>query len=460
VTIENSLTPRNFSASNFSVIKSFFIQGKQMTSAKTLWVGCVAISMISLGAGAAATSAAQSGSLRVGAARVDITPAEGTEVRLSGYGGRTEPFEGIQDRLYYRAIVIDDGASQVALVVGDVIGISHEHWETISARIEDEHGIPRTNLLLCGTHTHGGPNAEYLQSEPIANKLISAVAQAKANLQPARIGIGKGYCNVNVSRRARTALGNSKGGWWLGQNPDGPADKTMHVIKFESLDRKPIAILANYAAHGTTMGQDNRMVTADHPGACSRFVEEQLGGDAVVAWTSGAAGDLDPIYAYQRSFRDKSRIGPVEVLGRIQGEEVLRVVEGLEMTDAGRVRTQQLVIAAPGRKNVTGLDFHPDGDYEFIDAPPVEIRLTLLRIGDLALCGVSGEVLTLIGQRLKERSPLPHTVMVTHANGGSGYLPNDEAYDNISYEILVTQVKPGVEKLLIVNLLDMLRQDE
>ena len=46
--------------------------------------------------------------------------------------------------------------------------------------------------------------------------------------------------------------------------------------------------------------------------------------------------------------------------------------------------------------------------------------------------------------------------MVTHANGSSGYLPNDEAYENIGYEILVTRVKPGAEKALIVNFLDLL----
>ncbi len=114
------------------------------------------------------------------------------------------------------------------------------------------------------------------------------------------------------------------------------------------------------------------------------------------------------------------------------------------------------MIPVPGRKNVSGLDFRPDGDYVFTDAGPVEIRLTLLQIGEVALCGVSGEVLTLIGQRLKERSPIPHTVMVTHANGGSGYLPNDEAYERIGYEILVTRVKPGVEEALIVNFLGML----
>jgi len=50
--------------------------------------------------------------------------------------------------------------------------------------------------------------------------------------------------------------------------------------------------------------------------------------------------------------------------------------------------------------------------------------------------------------------------MITHANGSSGYLPNDDAYDQISYEIMVTGVKRGVEKILIGGLLDMLGRRE
>jgi hypothetical protein len=231
----------------------------------------------------------------------------------------------------------------------------------------------------------------------------------------------------------------------------------MHVVKFETLNGDPIAILANYAAHGTTMGQDNRMVTGDHPAACSRFVENRLGNDVVVAWTSGAAGDLDPIYAYLENFGQKGRISPTAVLGRIQGEEILRLIDGMETSADMRIRSAQTVIAVPGRRNNSGFGFRPDGDYEFVDAPPVEIRLTLLQFGNIALCGVSGEVLTLVGQRLKERSPISHTVVVTNANGGSGYIPNDEAYEKISYEILATRVKPGAESAVVVNLLGMLR---
>jgi hypothetical protein len=41
--------------------------------------------------------------------------------------------------------------------------------------------------------------------------------------------------------------------------------------------------------------------------------------------------------------------------------------------------------------------------------------------------------------------------MITHANGSSGYLPDDAAYDQVSYEITATRVKRGCGEDAIVN---------
>ena len=50
---------------------------------------------------------AERGALRAGAAKIDITPAPNAGLTMSGYGGRTQPFKGIHDHIYARAIVLD-----------------------------------------------------------------------------------------------------------------------------------------------------------------------------------------------------------------------------------------------------------------------------------------------------------------------------------------------------------------
>lgn len=397
-------------------------------------------------------AAQPSGDFRAGAARIDITPGEGSALTMSGYGNRTEPFKEIHDRLYARAIVAAAGSAQTAILACDLIGFSHALWEKMAGRISAASGIPLDHILLAATHTHGGPalgnypseqpsegRAAYLQE--LEDKLAAVVAEAKANLRPARLGFGTGKVNVNINRRARMAAGD----WWLGLNPDGPSDKTVAVVKFESLEGEPLALLINYPVHGTVLGPRNLSITADLPGATSRFVEQHYGDRVVAAWTAGASGDQDPIYRVGTDFDQCA------ALGKILGEEVVRVAEAVRPLSVSRVAAAQRVVSCPGKRTAGGARRQPDGKYEFLDADPVDIRLSLLMLHHIAIAGVSGEVLTGIGERLKAESPFARMILVTHANGSSGYLPDDAAYGRVSYEIVASRVKRGCAEDAVVG---------
>jgi hypothetical protein len=263
------------------------------------------------------------------------------------------------------------------------------------------------------------------------------------------------------------------GAWGLGRNPDGPSDKTVSVLKFEDASGKPIAFFVNYAVHGVVMGPDNLEITGDLPGATSRFVEhyyagkrprarsdagarlrqrpEDVSGDVVALWTSGPAGDQNPIV-----LATGSDFSLVDSLGQILGEEVVRVAAGIKTSPEARLRGAQKWVTCPGGR----LEPEPGVPNRFKqqEAAPVEIHLGLLRIGDVALAGVSGEVLTRIHERLKKQSPIEHTIMVTHANGAVGYIPDDAAYDQVSYEITATRLKRGcAERAIVDGLVELMR---
>jgi hypothetical protein len=402
---------------------------------------------------AAGAAQATPAALRVGAAKVDITPTQDAPLPLSGYGGRTEPFKGIHDDLNVRAIVIDDGTSQGALIGCEVIGLAFPLVDKILNRVTKETGIPKDNVLLSAVHTHAAPalgtyneaaegdlarrRAEYVQR--LEDAIVTAVKQAKSKLQAARVGYGTGKVSVNANRRARTA----DGGWMLGNNPEGVSDKTVAVIRFDTLSGQPIAIYANYAVHATVLGPANLQVSSDLPGAASRAVEKHYGDTVVAAWTSGTAGDQDPIYRTGTDFRN------VAALGKILADEIVRVSESVRTSAQGRLRGFQNTITCPGKRTVQPPG--PNREYQIEDADPVQIRLSLLMIHDIALAGVSGEVLTNIGLRLKRESSFNRTMVVTHTNGSSGYIPDDAAYDQVSYEIITTRVKRGCAEDGIVN---------
>jgi hypothetical protein len=397
---------------------------------------------------------AQVPTLRAGAAKIVITPAPDAALPMSGYAGRKAGFKNIHDDLHVRAIVVDDGTNQAALIACEVIGISAVLWEKIVDRVTRETAIPRDNIILAAVHTHAAPaigtyaepvegdevrkRAEYIQK--FEDAIVTAVRQAKASVQPAKVGFGTGKANVNMNRRAR----NADGGWMLGNNPDGVSDKTVAVIKFETMSGQPLAVLSNYGVHGTVLGTANMQISSDLPGAVSRVVEKRYGETVVSPWTSGAAGDQDPIYRVGTNFRE------VAALGQILGEEVIRVAESITTSSPNaRIRGVQKVVTCPGKRTVQNPGLN--SEYKIEDADPVSIRLSLLVIKDIAIAGVSGEVLTNIGLRLKRESPFNRTAMVTHANGSSGYLPDDAAYDQVSYEITATRVKRGCAEDAIVN---------
>lgn len=411
--------------------------------------------------------------LRAGAARVDITPEANAALPMSGYGGRTQGFQKVHDNIYARALVLDNGTTQAAIVTWDLIGVPDVLWTEVSQRVAAETGIPVENLLLAAVHNHGAPSlrGSFRQTGPntpaytekVLAATVDAVRQAKAKLQPARVGAGTGKAYLNINRREHVPSLDS---WVLGRNPDGPSDKTVSVLKFEDMSGKPIAFFINYAVHAVVMGPENLQVTGDLPGATSRFVEQYYAGklprprsdagallrprpeevsDGFVAlWTSGAAGDQNAI-----TLASGSEFTLVDAAGQILGEEAIRIAGTIKTSPEASLFGAQKDVTCPGRRLEPGP--RVGNEYKFQDSDPVNLRLGLLMINDIALAGVSGEVLTMIHERLKKESPFKHTIMVTHANGAAGYIPDDAAYDQLSYEITSSRIKRGCAESAIVN---------
>jgi neutral ceramidase len=418
--------------------------------------------------------------LRAGAAKVDVTPAEGE---------LPKNYEGILDRLYSRAIVLESGSTSAALVTVDAGGVPDPVWQGVTRQLENELKIPASNVLLTATHTHSVPgqtSAAYIQ------KIVDSVRQAKQRLAPARIGYGAGVSYLNINRNI---IDPKTKQWWEGPNYDGPSDKTVGVVKFETLGGDPIAVYYNYAMHAVTVGQLDK-VSADAPGQVSRYIEDSLDDKAVALWSSGAAGDQNPIY-YQQTYDlreirikdyaargiDISNAMPpggeglnksdprvmklmnqqkqmIASMGQFLGEEVLHVMRGMQRMESDvQIYGGQKTISCPGRERTNTGRAGFAGTYK--EAAPVDIRLGLLRVGDIAIGAVNAEVFNLIAQRLKQESPYTATMMATLTNGmaRSGYIPNDAAYGMYTFEVVSSRLQPGCAETSIVNgILDLIAE--
>lgn len=426
----------------------------------------------------AAEAQAADGELRAGAAKVDVTPP----ADALGEGS-----QGILDPLYARAIVIESGGDRAALVTVDAGAIPDQLWDAVRQRAETELGIPSDRLILTATHTHSAP---FSRGGSMADQVFAAIQEAGAALRPARMAFGTGTSWINVNRNI---IDPETRRWWEGPNYEGPSDKTVAVVRFETLSGEPIGVYYNYAVHPVVTGNLD-MVSGDIPGAASNYLEASLGGHAVAVWSSGASGDQNPIFFNQtydlRAIRVRDYAARGEdisnamppggqgldrsnprvqllleqqkqvngALGLMLAEEVLRVMrDRMQRAEvAPEIHGAMSTVTCPGRRRLDTGRAGYAGTYE--DADPVPIRLSLLRIGSVVIGGVNAEVFNLIAQRFKQESPYKNSMMVTLTNGiaPSGYIPNDAAFNQYTFEVVSSRLKPGCAETAIVDgLLDL-----
>jgi neutral ceramidase len=456
--------------------------------AKSRALSLIMLVTLSLFAGHAAFA---QGNLLVGAARVDITPAADPANPPSG------KYE--HEKLYVRAIVLDNGSARAALIGADQGGLGDPVWEAASKQIAAEVNCPIENIVMSATHTHSGwgpggfPGMRALRAgadantppPPIVAQIVDAVRQAKAKLQPARVGFGSGKSYLNVNR---DTIDSDTHLWTQAPNLDGPSDKTVAVVEFLAPSGEPIAVYMDYAMHPVN-GFLAGLTSADFAGATSRYVEEAFDDKTVAVFVQGASGDQNPLYLraatnamasqsgvpitgyvltrekVEAPIRDgKVKTVPVDpkvedVLERVMesegillGEEVIRVMTNIKQLHATpTIAAAQKVVTCPGRKRTDNAREGTPGTYE--DGDPVNIRLGVLRIANIELTAVDAEVYSPIALRLKRESPMANTFMVTLANGAanSGYIPNDTASGALTFQVLGSKLKPGCAETAIVN---------
>jgi neutral ceramidase len=410
--------------------------------------------------------------LYAGTAKILITP--GTPIPMSGYGGRTAPFKGVHDDLFARVIVFSDGVNRAVLISADVIGFSDSFWEETTQHITKETGIAKEYVLLSAVHNHGGPVTKVYDEdssalvnayvEELRNKIVIATKDAIKSLVPVNIGAGKGECKMNINRRAP----DGKGGIELGQNPYAPCDHEVGVICVKDKLGNPIAIIMNWPCHGVVLGPNNYLITGDWPGAASRYIEERSGRKIIALVIAGASGDINPIYGPHIDFENNNSYAfGKDAIGEDLAKESLRVGKDIKSFSYGKISALQRVVSLPAKEKDAGKYLRPETKQD----DSLRVRLSAVKIGNIVLTGVSGEVFNQISVKMRNQSPYTFTFMITHCNGSSGYLVTEDAYPKAGaggsadkyvptggYEVNSTKAKTGAEKAIIENLLEMISE--
>ncbi len=358
-----------------------------------------------------------------------------------GYNARQST--GVHDRIYHRIVAMDDGKTQFYLVASDLCLFSPGVYDEVTERLRKELGIEPRNVWWSVTHSHAAPevgapgmyrtllgrsdhewNRGY--AAQVTSALVEGVRKAKAALEPARLATGSGMSMANINRRAKDIDGRVS----LGLNPDGPTDRQIGIIRLERPDGSPIAVIANYAIHGTVLSGKNLEISGDAPGVVSAYVEQKVG--APVLFVNGAAGNMAPIYS---GYPDP-RSGHLSQFNVLLGDRILAALHSLgAATSDISLWVGEKIIETPRK---SGLAWPEElSVYSRTGAtglPLVCLPTRYLRINDTLIWSAPIELFSEIAVAVRNQSPFTHTFYFGYTGGWFGYLPTKQAFEEGGYE--------------------------
>lgn len=384
---------------------------------------------------------ARAGQFRASVVKIDITPDK--TVWLRGYDARQST--GVHDHIFHRIVAMDDGKTQFFLISTELAAYSPSVYDEVTKQLEEETGIKPVQVWWTVTHTHSAPEVgppglggvfmgNRFKHEPDADyaaqlkkQLIEGIKEARQKLEPARLGVGRGFARANINRRAR----DEDGPTFLGLNPDGPVDRQIGLIRLEKADGTLLALVANYAMHGTVLSGANTLISGDAPGAVAEYVQQKLG--APMLYIQGAAGNQAPIYTVYPNFRS----GHLKQFEVLLGDPILEANARLGPTTPDVELTVGKTIVETPRK--AGMGWAPDlGDYlrtTTSGAAMIRLPVWFLRINkDIAIWAAPLELFCEIAMDVRNRSPFPYTFYFGYANGSLGYLPTRAEFPHGGYE--------------------------
>jgi len=375
-------------------------------------------------------------------ARVDITPPPGLD--MWGFAARKGPSTGALDPLYAKILVLASADKRIAIVTLD---LGRTFGPASLATLQDE--VRKSSnisyLLVAASHTHSGPVVadEYPGNHAPDWETAAIVTIAKAidtactHLVPVRVGSDYGTTYIGYNRlqtkldRNSTLFGNDST-----QIISSPVDPTVAVLRIDTQDGQPMAILVNYACHAVVFGADNLRYSADFPAVMASTVENAFPSHPLVFFLQGGAGDIDPYYANTPLQQDAERWR--QWTGDRLGTEAVRVAKKIQATAEpdGALDFADDTITVPTRWNPekfaaayariwnrTRVNQHAP----ILNAQTVLRTSTLLINKRIAFMSMSGEPFVDLQIDWRNRCPVPAAFFVGYANGYDGYFPTIDA---------------------------------
>ena len=423
--------------------------------------------------------------MKAGFAKIVITPEQ--NVWMAGYANRAKPAEGKIHDLYAKALAIEDSrGARVVLVTTDLLGLPRALTSEISEYANKSYGLRRDQMLFNSSHTHTGPvvksslagayDLDATQSALIddythrlKNNLLKVIGEAIKDLSPAKLSFGRSTAPFAMNRRQF-----NPNGVVIGVNREGVVDREVPALRVESPDGKLRGVVFGYACHNTTLTGEFYEFCGDYAGFAQEAVE-RAHPDATAMFVAGCGADINP---YPRSERE---------LAEQHGETLAKSVEqasgGSIKPVSGAVKSIIGAVMIPfvgpptkeefqsrlndknvfKRRHAERMIARYERDGKLISEYPYTIQI--LKIGDLTLIALAGEVVTDYALRLK-REFGGDVWVAGYSNDLCSYIPSARMFKEGGYEVIDSMIyydlpgpyKPEIEERIIGKVHELARR--
>jgi neutral ceramidase len=377
-------------------------------------------------------------------ARVDITPPMELKASLGGYGARmNRPATGVHDRVWAKALVLRQGSRRFALVTADILAFPPGFKAAVMERLAKE-GWKEEQVMLLASHSHTSIDMEAINpkntfgipqigifQQALYDRTVRLISQGIRDA-----GKGETPCTVGTTSIALN-------GWSHNRRSGNTAVQPELTVTRIDTAHGALAALVNWTAHPTFMDAEDMLFSGDWPGQMQRMVEALIGGGVTVMYYNGAQGDQAPI-ARPDSGENWEK---AERYGRELGIQVWKVWQTIRPRGAAPLVYHLEPISLP--KRTPHPDFMKTGGAEYGLSQenigeiverlvPTATHSISLRIGDLVIMGVPGELAATLGDDVKARVRsalgLRHVVIGGLADEWISYMLTPEEYHKGGYE--------------------------
>jgi hypothetical protein len=348
--------------------------------------------------------------------------------------------------------------TRFVLVALDNCEVSRAFMQPVLEQCREKFQLRPGAVAVVSSHTHSAPVLEHtltnmFQASPdeltgiakyskfLREALVDAVGAALADCQPARLEHGIGRATFAMNRRVyqgdRVVFGD---------NPDGPVDWEVPVLRVVGTNNAVRAVVFGYACHGTSVrsGDDWYVVCGDYMAYARQHLETHEPG-AVALFLTGMGADSDP--SPRGRLLDARRHG-LELAGAVIGvlNRPMRPVQGPFTFAYDEV---ELPLVTPPTRDQLERDARHDDTYirsrarSYLDRldtgqplpESVTLPLAMFRLADdLTFVLMGGEVVVDYSRRIKRIFAADHPWPVGYAYEVPCYIPSARLIKEGGYE--------------------------